>query len=156
MQTDAFRSSSQSRRASLLSVTPLARSVSLQTLGPFTYDKYSPKNYLLLTQSHVLRPHRKCIKGQSSSLCPPSVLICFCQLHLTLFISSIPATLSLPATMFARVFAVASLAALAVANPLAVRGGESKCNNGQIQCCQQTQQVTYSLATRFDRLLILL
>ena len=46
--------------------------------------------------------------------------------------------------MFARVFAVASLAALAVANPLAVRGGESKCNNGQIQCCQQTQQVTYS------------
>ncbi|KIM64865.1 hypothetical protein SCLCIDRAFT_1212962 [Scleroderma citrinum Foug A] len=48
--------------------------------------------------------------------------------------------------MFARVFAVASLAALAVANPLAVRGGESKCNNGQIQCCQQTQQASSFLS----------
>ena len=43
--------------------------------------------------------------------------------------------------MFTRVFAVASLAALAVANPLAVRGAQ--CSNGAVQCCQQTQKVMY-------------
>ncbi|KAL4068477.1 hydrophobin [Scleroderma yunnanense] len=48
--------------------------------------------------------------------------------------------------MFARVFAVASLALLAVANPIA-RGGS--CSNGSISCCQQTQEAS----TFFNQLL---
>ncbi|KAI6012100.1 hypothetical protein PISMIDRAFT_677031 [Pisolithus microcarpus 441] len=42
--------------------------------------------------------------------------------------------------MFSRVFAVASLAALALAGPLSVR---DQCNTGTIQCCQQVQQASY-------------
>ncbi|KAG6328628.1 hypothetical protein ID866_10461 [Astraeus odoratus] len=39
--------------------------------------------------------------------------------------------------MFARVFAVASLAALAIANPLSAR---QQCQNGSIQCCNTVPQ----------------
>ncbi|KAI6104157.1 hydrophobin-3 precursor [Pisolithus croceorrhizus] len=47
--------------------------------------------------------------------------------------------------MFSRVFAVASLAALALAGPLSVR--DNQCNTGPIQCCQQVQQAsTYQSA----------
>ncbi|KAI6127839.1 hydrophobin-3 precursor [Pisolithus croceorrhizus] len=42
--------------------------------------------------------------------------------------------------MFSRVFAVASLAALALAGPLNVR--DNQCNTGAIQCCQQVQQAS--------------
>ncbi|KAI6042006.1 hydrophobin-3 precursor [Pisolithus marmoratus] len=44
--------------------------------------------------------------------------------------------------MFSRVLAVASLAALALAGPLAVRGGSSQCNTGAITCCDETQQAS--------------
>ncbi|KAI5994894.1 hydrophobin-3 precursor [Pisolithus orientalis] len=43
--------------------------------------------------------------------------------------------------MFSRVFAIASLAALAVAGPLVARDS-SQCNTGPIQCCQQVQQAS--------------
>ncbi|KAG0698901.1 hydrophobin [Suillus ampliporus] len=42
--------------------------------------------------------------------------------------------------MLARFFAVASLAALAVATPLALRDGQ--CNTGNIQCCTGSQSHT--------------
>ncbi|KAF9240422.1 hydrophobin-251 [Melanogaster broomeanus] len=50
--------------------------------------------------------------------------------------------------MFARLFAVASLAALAVAQPerLAARGGD--CNTGDIQCCSTVQSAN-SLTSMF-------
>jgi hypothetical protein len=43
-------------------------------------------------------------------------------------------------TMLARFFAVASLAALAVATPLSLRDGQ--CNTGSIQCCQHSTSVS--------------
>ncbi|KAG1718523.1 hypothetical protein EDB19DRAFT_898732 [Suillus lakei] len=47
--------------------------------------------------------------------------------------------------MLARFFAVASLAALAVATPLSLRDGQ--CNTGDIQCCQSsTSTSTYNKA----------
>ncbi|KAI6142665.1 hydrophobin-3 precursor [Pisolithus tinctorius] len=43
--------------------------------------------------------------------------------------------------MFSRIFAVAALAALAIAGPLEVRGGSSQCNTGTLSCCSQVQTV---------------
>ncbi|KAG1733393.1 hydrophobin [Suillus paluster] len=49
--------------------------------------------------------------------------------------------------MFARFFAVASLAALAVATPLALRDGQ--CNTGNIQCCSgSTSATSYNAASQ--------
>jgi hypothetical protein len=42
--------------------------------------------------------------------------------------------------MLARLFAVVSLAALAVATPLGLRDGQ--CNTGNIQCCQSSTSVS--------------
>ncbi|KAH7882845.1 hydrophobin [Phlebopus sp. FC_14] len=42
--------------------------------------------------------------------------------------------------MFAHLFAVASLAAIALATPLVVRDGE--CNTGPVNCCNNVQDVS--------------
>ncbi|KIJ63808.1 hypothetical protein HYDPIDRAFT_91924 [Hydnomerulius pinastri MD-312] len=44
--------------------------------------------------------------------------------------------------MFARLFAVASLAALAVAGPTSVYARDGQCNTGAINCCNNVQSAS--------------
>ncbi|KAG1732721.1 hydrophobin [Suillus lakei] len=45
--------------------------------------------------------------------------------------------------MFVRLLSITSLSLLAIANPLARRDTSSQCDTGNIQCCLQTQTVSF-------------